>query len=142
MIIRKNSNRQITKNFKERELYSRSLDAPDEHYLSDNAVRAVQIIRDFFGVPVIINSTYRTKRHNASIVGASRSQHLYGNAIDFTFEDKKYLDLYYAQIVNKWELYDLLKMAGVRGFGMYDNFMHIDTRLAPAFWDNSSKKKA
>ncbi len=140
MIIHKGSNRQITVNFKESEFYSGSFNAPDTHCLDDNVIRAVQIIRDYFGVPVIIKSTYRTSSHNLSVGGSSKSQHLKGKAIDFTFKDKKYLDLYYQQIVNKWELYDLLKQSGVNGFGMYDNFMHIDTRQIPAFWDNSKKK--
>ncbi len=142
MILKKNSNRQITDNFTERELFSRSPDAPDEHFLCDNVIKAVQIVRDYFGVPVIINSTYRTKKHNLSLRSSEKSQHRKGKAIDFTFQDKKYLDLYYWQIINKGELYYLLKNAGVNGFGLYNTFAHIDTRKSPAFWDNSTKKKA
>jgi len=140
MQICKNSNKQLALNFMESEFYSGSFNAPDCHYLDTNLIKAVQIIRNYYGVPVAINSTFRTVEHNLSIGGASHSQHLTGHALDFTFSDKTYLDLYYNEIVNKGELYYRLKAIGINGLGMYDTFMHIDTRPNSAFWDNSKKK--
>jgi uncharacterized protein YcbK (DUF882 family) len=40
-------------------------------------------VRTHFG-PVTVNSTCRSRQHNASVGGASHSQHLSGNAVDFS----------------------------------------------------------
>lgn len=142
MLIHKNSQNKVSANFKESEFYSGSFNAPDPHELDERLVLAAQIIRDFFGIGVIINSTLRTPEHNSSIGGASRSQHLLGTAMDFAFADSAFLDIFYIEITEQGELYHKLKALGINGFGMYDTFMHIDTRSTSAFWDNTSKKKA
>ncbi len=142
MILYKNSNRQITKNFTEKELFSKSPDAPDSHDLSDRAINGIQIIRDYFGVPVYVTSTYRTEQHNKSIGGASNSQHLKSTAIDGTFKDDAIMAKYHAEIESQGPLYQKLIAAGILGFGLYDNFFHIDSRAVatPVVWDNRKKK--
>jgi hypothetical protein len=45
--------------------------------------KILQPVRDHFKQPVVINSGYRSFRLNKAIGGASSSQHLDGNAVDF-----------------------------------------------------------
>ena len=45
-------------------------------------VDTVQVIRDAAGVPVIVNSGCRCKKHNAAVGGVSNSSHLSGLAAD------------------------------------------------------------
>jgi len=76
---------QVTENFNMKELYSTSFNAPEEHFLDDRVIRALQYIRSASGVPIKVTSTYRTLAHNTAIGGSKRSQHMQGRAIDFQF---------------------------------------------------------
>ena len=153
MIIRKGDNTQLTEHFKTSEFFSKSPDAPNEHYLDDALIGAAELIRRYFGVPVRVNSSFRTKAHNKAIGGKSNSMHLSGKALDLSFpgnHDK--LLKYHQEILTKGDLYKQLRQAGINGFGLYDNFLHIDTRPSGkhqdsygtySFWDNRTwtKKK-
>lgn len=44
-------------------------------------------IRDSYGEPIYINSGYRTPEHNKIVGGVYNSQHLTGQACDFTCRD-------------------------------------------------------
>jgi hypothetical protein len=130
MIIR-DEDIQVTPNFKMRELYSTSFDAPSEHYLDDKVIQALQYIRTMSGAPIRVTSTYRTPLHNAAIGGSSQSQHLSARAIDFQWVNNNSYELtrLHTQINDpnnplRENLYNL----GVRGFGYYQTFCHIDTR--------------
>lgn len=156
MLLFKNQNRQIRPNFTEKELFSKSSDAPDSHFLNDRVVDAVQAVRDYFGVPVSINSSYRTFEHNRRVGGSPQSQHLRGFALDFTFSDKNTLERTKSELAaQRGELWNRIRMKGVTAVGIYDGFIHIDARErgglqrggmgSYAFWDNrsgSDKKKA
>lgn len=48
-------------------------------------------IREAYGEPIFINSGYRTPKHNKDVGGAANSQHLTGEACDFTGRDFKKL---------------------------------------------------
>lgn len=50
----------------------------------------LQVIRDYWGAPIIIDSGYRCPKLNKLVKGASNSDHLYGAAVDIhTKEDTK-----------------------------------------------------
>jgi uncharacterized protein YcbK (DUF882 family) len=72
-----------------------------------------------------VTSGIRCKNHNASIGGASNSQHLYGKAADIKVmgrsvdEVATYLEEMYP---NKY------------GIGRYDSWVHIDVRPKRARW--------
>ena len=76
MIIYPNSNRQITDNFTESELYSKSADASTSHYLDDDVIFALQIIRTNYNLPIRVTSTYRTPTANTLVGGVKNSRHL------------------------------------------------------------------
>lgn len=135
---------QVTENFNMKELYSNSFNAPEEHFLDDRVIRALQYIRSASGVPIKVTSTYRTLAHNTAIGGSKRSQHMVGRAIDFQFVNNNQQELIrlHTQMDDKdgplrAALWDL----GVRGFGYYSTFAHIDVRPEDRWvtWNDNRK---
>ncbi len=80
-------------------------------------------LRDILGLvasnfgPLTVNSTCRSRSHNARVGGASRSMHLTGNAVDFRVRGR------YGDV-----LAFLLRQRGVGGYKHYGSgVFHIDT---------------
>ena len=125
MIIRKGDTSFVRDNFRASEFYSKSYDAPDEHYFSDILADAVQFVRNYFSergydARISVSSTFRTYLGNQLSGGTSLSQHLGGNAVD-------------------WK--------GVKGIGFYKTFFHFDDGLYSenvrnnfTAWDESQGK--
>ena len=86
-------------------------------------------VRDFEGQPVNISSGCRCELHNTAIGGAPKSQHLFGRAADLLVDNPL--------ITYEW----LCRQYPDRyGFGLYDTFVHVDTRTnGPARWDRRSE---
>lgn len=172
-IIKQGRNNQIRPNFSEGELQSTSWkrgydDMPILFELSDRTLDALQQIRDYYGVPMIINSTGRSPRHNKAIGGASKSQHLprYNGsieptigviptvtAVDWRFKDydkpgtpgyEAHNDFYNQMKSPNWMHFPAIYNNDINGVGLYDNFYHIDSRETRVSqpWDLSSKKKS
>lgn len=89
--------------------------------IDKNIINSIQKIREHYGKPITITSGYRSKSYNESIGGASKSQHITGNAIDFKITGIKIVDIQ-NYIKENW------KELGITGLGIYDNFTHIDSR--------------
>lgn len=141
--ICKDGTRQITKNFTEAELHSKSLDAPKCHFLDDTTIEALQMVRDHFNAPIRVTSTLRTAAGNALVDGKANSRHLApASAIDFQFIDNNdgYLKQFYEDFKCKGPLYRKLRAKGINGMGVYKTFIHIDTRAisVKSFWDESA----
>lgn len=137
------SNKQLTKNFKEFEFYSKSPDAPESHYLDESLIHIAQEIRTFYSSPVKVNSTLRTKAHNLAVGGGLNSQHLLGNAIDLSFSSDVHEKLT-NDLLNKTGVYNSLLKLGLGAFGLYDTFIHFDVRKVDKkiiYWDYRVKKK-
>lgn len=91
--------------------------------IDEKLVDYLQKIRDFFGKSVKINSGYRCKTHNSRVGGASRSNHMFGQAADIAVSGIKPIEVArYAESI------------GVLGIGVYSSFVHIDTRTNKYFW--------
>ena len=86
---------------------------------------AWESFRNELGKPVQILSGYRCKNHNRSIGGATRSQHMYGNALDIACRHA---------LLESEEIYRLLIRCGFRGIGHGRGIFHIDTRETHYFW--------
>lgn len=58
----------------------------DKHRLDDllSLLQFVDAFRDFLGFPIVITSGYRDYAHNKRVGGVSTSQHMLGQALDFT----------------------------------------------------------
>lgn len=95
----------------------------DTVLVDEKLVAYLQQIREYFDKPVFINSGYRCQRHNAAVGGAIGSYHTKGMAADIRVEDVAPLTVaQYAQRI------------GVLGIGLYDDFVHIDTRAGKSYW--------
>jgi len=73
--------------------------------------------REFVNEPITPSSGCRCVSHNRSVGGAKNSQHVQARAIDLPVSNPK-------------ALYDYLcdKYPNKHGFGLYDSFVHIDSR--------------
>lgn len=89
-----------------------------------DAMDKLQKFRDIVGVPVTINSAYRTESHNKAVGGSPNSQHVLGRAFDIRI----------TKGLNRAKIHEAAKAAGFTGFGDYNSFVHIDTGAARS-WD-------
>lgn len=104
----------------------RSITPPDE------LIDILCQIREHYGKPVIINSGYRCKEHNAKIGGAPQSRHVAGDAADFTVKDIKTIDLYNYVILTYGDgPYGIAKRISQNP---YAGFVHFDCRGKKARW--------
>ena len=90
---------------------------------------SLQELRDFVGVPIKINSAYRSLEHNASIGGTNSSQHLFAKAADIVVKGKTP-----AQVATMIKLLILEGKMKQGGIGVYDNFTHYDIRGHKTRW--------
>lgn len=91
-------------------------------------LRVVDLVREDLGVPLKVTSAYRSPAYNKAVGGASRSQHLRNNALDLIPKG-----------VSPQKLFDALYIAResglfVGGLGLYNSFVHVDTRGSNATW--------
>jgi uncharacterized protein YcbK (DUF882 family) len=96
-----------------------------------NIVRPAQILdmlRESFQKPVSIHSTYRSPAYNTGVGGASQSQHLQFNAIDFSISG-----VTPGRCFNRLQAW---RDAGLwkGGLGKYPTFVHIDERGNDSTW--------
>lgn len=94
-------------------------------YIDAPSMDALQKFRELVGVPVIVNSAYRSPAHNKAIGGALNSMHLYGKAFDIRITPQ----------LSRTHIHTYAKQAGFTGFGDYNTFVHVDTG-APRYWDD------
>lgn len=86
----------------------------------------LEALRARVGKSVIVTNAHRCAKQNRKVGGATRSQHLYGNAADVVVHG-----LTVARLAE-----EAGKVAGLNGIGTYpaDGFVHVDTRNSPARW--------
>lgn len=70
--------------------------------------------------PIIINSCYRSKKHNFRVGGVPNSQHLYALAVDIKRDSSIYKTL--KEISDSPRMMDLI---GIRQLIFYPNFIHV-----------------
>lgn len=91
--------------------------------IDEKLVEYLQNIRDHFQKPVHLTA-YRCKVHNARTPNAApNSRHTFGQAADFHIDG-----------VPCTEIAKYAESIGVKGIGLYDDFVHIDTRENKSFW--------
>lgn len=82
----------------------------------------LQVVRDLFGKPVLVNSGYRTRAHNARVGGASQSLHLSGMAADIVVTGVPAHEV--QRVLKNWS----------GGLGLYSHYTHVDIRSDRARW--------
>ena len=118
----KHSTEQLSTNFKARE-FDCKCGRCSRTQIDTKLVEYLQIIRNHFGTPITITSGYRCPAHNAEVGGATKSKHALGQAADIQVKG-----------VEPLEVAKYAESIGIKGIGLYDNFVHIDTRTAKYFW--------
>jgi uncharacterized protein YcbK (DUF882 family) len=93
--------------------------------LADN----LQVLRDYLGVPISINSAYRSLDYNRKIGGATNSQHLLAKAADIVVESKTSEEV--TNII-KYLISEGKMVQG--GLKAYKTFTHYDIRGYKARW--------
>ena len=104
----------------------------------------LQVLRNYIGKPIQINSAYRSEQYNAKIGGAHKidkkgnrietSQHVFGRAADIVVKGMSPLAVH-TTIELLIEKGDMLQ----GGLGLYNSFVHYDIRGTKARWNNTKK---
>ena len=105
--------------------------SPPPRELWDNIVPTIKVVdelRHRLGVPITINSSYRSPAYNRAVGGARASQHLRFNALDI--RSAKASPLKIAKELRKMRAEGKFK----GGIGLYRTFVHIDTRGKNKNW--------
>lgn len=123
---------QLTKNFSKKEFECRDGSTMPSEVLENVKLLAkeLQVLRDFVGKKVTVNSGYRSKAYNATLKGASpKSQHLLGKAADIVVEGMTPKKV--AETIEKLIAQGKMKQGGI---GVYKSFTHYDIRGVRARW--------
>lgn len=127
----------LTKNFSKQEFDSKDGAVMPPQILANisHLAKQLQVLRDELGLNIRINSGYRSKSHNKAVGGSPNSRHLLGKAADIVVSEMRPLAVY--NLIEKLIEQSKMKQGGI---GIYDNFVHYDTRGTKARWDFRKKK--
>lgn len=122
---------QLTENFNLTEFACKDGTQVPEKYLCNVKELAwnLQVLRNYLGEPVKLNSGYRTPSYNKKVGGKSASKHLLAQAADITVKSKTPKQL--AFIIEKLISEKKMKQGGL---GLYPGFVHYDIRGTKARW--------
>lgn len=95
--------------------------------ISQQAIAKLQALRDLAG-PLTIYSAARCVKHNKSVGGASKSQHLSTDKNQSTAFDIAYGGR------SAGFLLAAAEKVGFKGIGIYPTFIHVDDRAKVARW--------
>ena len=119
----------LTRNFKSTEFDCKGKGCCSKTPIDIELIGYVQVIRNYFNKPVTINSGYRCQKHNKNVGGAKNSRHTQGMAADIVVKGAK-----------PKEVAKFAETIGIRGIGLYNTFVHIDTRTTKFFWQGHEQK--
>lgn len=95
-------------------------DSPDEPGSGENmntqTVRKLDVARTIAGIPFIVDSGYRTNKHNAKVGGVRDSAHLIGRGVDIRATSS----------AKRWLIVAALIEAGFNRIGIGKNYVHGD----------------
>ena len=123
-------NRRVATNFKLNEYVRIPERNGDQHiYIDAEIALHAQELRDAWGGPLVLTSTFRSPEYNAAIGGAYFSRHMYGDAVDIKANNE----------TMAFDLYNLAKFLEVSFldapentiFGRHTPWLHIDDRGWP-----------
>lgn len=107
--------------FKPGEFDSPDMGGSGEHMSLDFVGRLDQL-RIQLGLPMHVNSGYRTIAYNKKVGGVPNSAHVMGLAADIACPDSGY----------RYKLVQLALLAGFKRIGIGSNFVHLDISLVLA----------
>lgn len=100
--------------------------------MDDKILTMLEDAREIFDKPIIINSGFRTPKHNAHVGGTSSSSHLKGLAVDISCTNSS----------DRFELLQILISTGFNRIGMGNTFIHVDidtTKSPNVLWTYKNK---
>ena len=114
---------QLTKNFNKSEFESKDgAEMPKHVFLNiKRLAKELQVLRDYTGLSITVNSGYRSPEHNASIGGARKSRHKQGYAADIVIKGMKPSGVH--KLIEYLIAQGKMKQGGL---GKYDTFTHYD----------------
>lgn len=112
----KEDNTRISEHFRANEFACK--DGTDNILIDSELIETLEKIRNHFNTAVIINSGFRTVKHNRKVGGAKASYHCKGMAADIVVKEHSSKEV--AEYAN-----EILDKGGVI---QYNNFVHIDVR--------------
>lgn len=122
-IYQKGDATKLSENFRAREFDCPGSGCCSTTPIDERLVTYLQQIRTHFGKPINILA-YRCPTHNAKTPNASpNSRHCKGMAADFHIDG-----------IPCKEVAAYAESIGIKGVGLYDTFVHIDTRESKSFW--------
>lgn len=119
----------LAENFTTLEFDCKGAGCCNKTLIDKQLVTYLQLIRNKFSKPVNITSGYRCETHNRAVGGVSNSKHKQGMAADM-----------YIDGVAPLEIAKYAESIGIKGIGLYDDFVHIDTRAAKDFWKGHNEE--
>ncbi len=127
---KKGDSQKLAANFRAREFDCQGTGCCSTTPIDEELVDYLQRIRTHFGKPVYLTA-YRCKTHNSRTPNAAaNSYHIYGRAADFHIDG-----------VAPAEIAKYAESIGVKGIGLYDDFVHIDTRETKSFWYSHAQER-
>ena len=127
---KKYDDQKVASNFRAREFDCQGRGCCTTTPVDEKLVAYLQQIRTHFGKPVHITA-YRCKTHNARVANAApNSYHCYGMAADFHIDG-----------VAPAQIAKYAESIGIKGIGLYDTFVHIDTRTSKSFWYSHAQQR-
>lgn len=124
--FRRGQNVQITEHFHLREFECKCGVCPYTLMSVDHVTR-LQGLRNALKLPIKINSAYRCPKHNEASGGEKYSMHMFGLATDIAV-----VGLDPAVVASHSREFE--------GVGIYDTWVHLDSRGFMAFWDKRTRK--
>ena len=91
--------------------------------VNEKLIEYLEKIREHFNAPITITSGYRCTTHNVRVGGATGSRHTKGDAADIVVKNTA-----------PSEVAKYAESIGIKGIGLYSDFVHIDTRTTKSFW--------
>ena len=95
-------------------------DSPDEVgsgvNMNSDFLTMLERARELAGVPFIVNSGYRTKKHNEFVGGSEKSSHIKGRAVDIKCTTSR----------ERHIIIQALLSVGFNRIGIAKSFIHVD----------------
>lgn len=126
---KKGSKTKLSDNFKVSEFACKGKDCCSSVKIDSDLVTYLQKIRNHFGKSITITSAYRCSKHNKAVGGSSNSNHTKGKAADIIIKG-----------VKPSEVAKYAESIGIKGIGLYDTFVHIDTRTKKFYWYSAKQE--
>jgi uncharacterized protein YcbK (DUF882 family) len=91
-------------------------------------IRIVDDLRRHFKKPIVLLSSYRSPAYNRAVGGAPKSIHMEFRALDIAVAGVAPSEVF--KVLRSWRAAGKFK----GGLGLYETFVHIDTRGYDATW--------